>query len=274
MSTPVAGALTGYSGDETFIAPTPTMPELRQVDVVVLALPNGMSDEYLPAIDGTTTVVDLSADHRFDDDWVYGLPELHRGDLAGARRIANPGCYATAAMLALAPIESVLDADPAVFGVSGFSGAGSDPSPKNDPEILRENVLPYTITGHVHEREIGYQIGRTVRFAPSVAPFVRGLVVTVLASAREALTSESLAGRFAAAYETDRMIEITNEVPLPRDAAFRVGALIGGFSVDPDDGRRIGVVAALDNLLKGAASQAIQNINLARGLGEHTGLLD
>ena len=269
---PLTDSVPSWSGDDVFIEATPAAIAERDADVLVLALPNGLSEEYLPLIDDEVVVVDLSADHRFDSAWVYGLPELHRGDLPGATRIANPGCYATATMLALDPIAAILDVEPSAFGVSGYSGAGTDPSPKNDQTVLRDNVMPYQLTGHIHEREITHQLGRGVRFAPSVAPFERGLVVTVLAELHQSTDVESLAERFESHYHGDGLIEIKSEAPLPRDVAGRVGASIGGFSVDPTDQRRIGVAVALDNLLKGAASQAVQNINLACGLAELVGL--
>lgn len=270
---PVTEAVPDWRGEQVFLDASPTTVAEQGADVVVLALPNGHSAEYAAAIGSGTVVVDLSADHRFDEDWAYGLPELHRDDLSGATRIANPGCYATAAMLALAPVASTLAAEPSVFGVSGYSGAGTEPSPKNDESLLRDNIMPYHLTGHMHEREISHQLGRPVRFAPSVAPFERGLVVTVLAELQNPVDVDSLADIYSTRFDDDPLVAVQADVPLPRDAAGRMGATIGGFSVDADDPRRVGVVVTLDNLLKGAASQAVQNINLARRLGDLAGLL-
>jgi len=270
---PVAEAVPDWRGEQVFLDASPTTVAEQGADVVVLALPNGHSAEYEAVIGSDTVVVDLSADNRFDDDWAYGLPELHRDDLSGATRIANPGCYATAAMLALAPVASTLAADPSVFGVSGYSGAGTEPSPKNDESLLRDNVMPYHLTGHMHEREISHQLGRLVRFAPSVAPFERGLVVTVLAELQTPIDVDSLADIYSTRFGDDPLVAVQADVPLPRDAAGRMCATIGGFSVDANDPRRVGVAVTLDNLLKGAASQAVQNINLARGLGDLASLL-
>jgi N-acetyl-gamma-glutamylphosphate reductase len=118
-----------------------------KLDVYVLALPNGTSEPYVEAIAKArpdAVIVDLSADHRFpreqdarDGGWVYGQPERNRAALGGARRIANPGCYATAAQLSLAPLVPLLEGPANVFGVSGYSGAGTTPSPRNYPEALR-----------------------------------------------------------------------------------------------------------------------------------------
>jgi len=261
-----------WTTDDVFVTASPEDIARREVDALVLAMPNGAAADYLDVIPEGIVVVDLSADHRFDPAWAYGLPELHRGDIAGAGRIANPGCYATAAMLALAPIADRLEAEPSAFGVSGYSGAGTVPSPRNDPALLADNVMPYSITGHMHEREIGHQLGRSVRFAPTVAPFERGLVVTVLAQLRQATDVASLEAVYREVYEHDPLVTVDTAVPLPRDASGDVGATIGGFSVDPADPHRIGVAAALDNLLKGASSQAVQNLNLAFGLDPLAGL--
>lgn len=270
--TSLADSVPEWEGAESFVAAAPGSVADHDADVVVLALPNDLSAEYVAALADDTLVVDLSADHRFDEAWAYGLPELHREDLKGARRIANPGCYATAAMLGLAPLAGMLAAQPSIFGVSGFSGAGTDPSPKNDPATLSDNVMPYRLTGHVHEREISHQFGREVRFAPSVAPFERGLVVTILAEVNEPTEVATLLDLFEAHYGRDELIEVRAEMPLPRAAAGGVGATIGGISVDREHPTRVGFAVALDNLLKGASSQAVQNINVAFDLNPLEGL--
>src|SRR5690606_38726852 len=119
---------------------------------------------------GKSVIVDLSADFRFDDKWTYGLPELvPRENIAKATRISNPGCYATAAQLAIAPLVPYLGGQPTVFGVSGYSGAGTKPSPKNDVKQLTDNLIPYSLTDHIHEREISAQLGVEVAFIPYVA---------------------------------------------------------------------------------------------------------
>src|SRR5690606_17762708 len=126
-----------------FEALSPEQAAARAVDAVVLALPNGASAPYVEALGERPVLVDLSADHRFDDGWRYGLVELFRDRLRGARRISNPGCYATAAQIALSPIAAELTAPPRIFGVSGYSGAGTTPSDRNDPDKLRDNLMPY-----------------------------------------------------------------------------------------------------------------------------------
>lgn len=245
-------------------------------DVVVLALPNGQAGAWVAAIRATASggagplIVDLSADHRFDDRWFYGLPELTARRYRGERAIANPGCYATAMALALAPLVGLTRAPPACFGVSGYSGAGTTPSPRNDPEVLRDNVVPYALTGHVHEREVSHRLGLEIAFTPHVAPFFRGICLTATAWLERPFPSaDALRQHYADRYGVCPLVDVTEAVPSPRDVVGRPLARLGGFSVS---GRRVTLVSVLDNLLKGAASQAIQNINLALGFDAVAGL--
>ncbi len=252
----------------------PSEVAARAPDAVVLALPNGHAAELVGVLDVArpeTVIVDVSGDHRLDERWVYGLPELFRSRIAGARRVANPGCYATAAALALAPLAGLLDGPAHAFGVSGYSGAGTTPSPRNDVDALRDNVMPYALVGHAHEAEVSRHVA-PVHLMPNVAPFFRGLTVTASMSLRAPITADDLAARYAEAYAGEPLVRLGEAIPLPRDLAGQPHAAIGGFAV-AEGGRRAVVVAALDNLLKGAASQALQNLNLAFGLGETTGIL-
>ena len=138
------------------------MAEKGDIDCWVMALPNGVCKPFVDTINATgkhTLIVDLSADYRFDSNWTYGLPELiPRSEIARATRIANPGCYATAAQIGIAPMIPHLGGEPVVFGVSGYSGAGTKPSPKNDVNNLKDNMLAYSLTDHIHEKEISTQL--------------------------------------------------------------------------------------------------------------------
>ncbi len=245
----------------------------RDADAVVLALPNDLSRPVVRAIDAAkpgTVIVDVSADHRFDDTWVYGLPELFRAKIKGATRIANPGCYATAAALVVGPMATLIERHAQAFGVSGYSGAGTTPSPRNDVEALRDNLMPYALTGHLHEREVTRHVG-PVCLMPHVASFFRGISMTVSLDLREPLSPVALREVFERAYMGEPMVKITGDVPLVRDAESRPWATIGGFAVDEERSRAV-VVSTLDNLLKGAASQAVQNLNLALGFPELEGI--
>lgn len=245
----------------------------RGVDAIILAMPNGAAAPFVAAVEAQapgTVLVDLSADYRFDDAWTYALPELYgRDTIRGSRRISNPGCYATAGQLAIAPVRDALDGAAHVFGVSGYSGAGTKPSRKNDLEALKDNLMPYALTGHIHEREMARHLGAEVQFTPHVAEFFQGIVATVHLSFAEAITREALITRYRAAYDGEALIEVSEDIPEVRDGAERLGAVVGGFAVS-EDGRRGVVVTALDNLLKGAAVQALQNLTLALGLDEFT----
>lgn len=244
-------------------------------DACILALPNGFSSGFVQALDEhkpQTVVVDLSADHRFDPVWAYGQPERFSDLLSGATRIANPGCYATGAQLALAPILDELIGAPVVFGVSGYSGAGKTPSRKNDPKVLEDNLLPYKLTDHVHEKEIAHHIGRELRFLPHVAPFFRGISLTIAAELATALTAEELLMRYREFFVGNALIDIRSEIPEVAEVRGTHNLILGGFSVSEVNPHRIALVSVLDNLLKGAATQAVQNLNLAFGLDAATGL--
>ena len=160
------------------------MAEKNEIDCWVMALPNGVCKPYVDAIEQAggkdSVVVDLSADYRFDNKWTYGLPELvDRSKIAKATRISNPGCYATAAQIGIAPLLKYLGGQPTVFGVSGYSGAGTKPSPKNNVQNLTNNLIPYSLTDHIHEHEISNQLGVEVAFIPHVAVWFQGIHVSI-----------------------------------------------------------------------------------------------
>lgn len=244
----------------------------RDLDALFMALPDGIGRPWIEAVSDETAIVDISADHRFDDEWVYGLPELFREKIKGARRIANPGCYATALQLAISPFVDDLNGEPTVFGVSGYSGAGTTPSPRNDPDNLKDNLIPYRLTGHNHEREGTRYLGRTVRFMPHVHPAFRGILCTVHMPLAEPTTVEAAHARLAEAYSGEALVDVQEDIPTLKDGTDLTGVLIGGTTLS-EDGLGLTVVAVEDNLLKGAAVQAVQNMNLALGLPEISGIL-
>lgn len=260
--------------ESIFEALDPAEAARRRSDAIILAMPDGAAAAYVEAVNKTAPdkiIIDLSADYRFDDKWAYGLPELFRQRIKGKRRIANPGCYATAAQLIIAPMLDRLSGPASVFGVSGYSGAGTTPGPRNDPERLKDNLMPYALVGHKHEREARRHLGVPVRFTPHVHPAFRGIVATAHLPLAEPISVGDLKKIYEKAYKNEPLIELQDEAPELKDGAGRNGVLIGGFSVAEDGGHAV-VVAAEDNLLKGAAVQAIQNLNLALGLSELTGI--
>lgn len=257
------------------------LAEQGQVDVWVMALPNGVCKPFVDAVEAAKSshrqvIIDLSADYRFDDtnEWVYGLPELGaRAKVANATKISNPGCYATAAQLAIAPLlEHISPTEkPSVFGVSGYSGAGTKPSPKNDINNLRDNLIPYSLTDHIHEREVSRQLGRRINFTPHVAQWFQGITHTINIPLASKLTSRDIRNLYQDRFAGEKLITVTGEPPLVRDISGHHGVVIGGFGVNAAQDRVV-VVATIDNLLKGAATQCLQNINLAMGYGEYDGI--
>jgi N-acetyl-gamma-glutamyl-phosphate reductase len=263
-----------YRGELRYSAPEHGQLPHLDTDAVVLALPNGKAAACVEAFDAAgqdPVIVDLSADYRFDDAWYYGLPELRRARYAGQRRISNPGCYATAMQLAIAPMRDLLGGPVQCFGVSGHSGAGTTPSDRNDPDKLRENLMPYALTGHVHEREVSRQLGHPVEFMPHVAPHFRGLTITANMVLAEPLALAEVRERYRARYAGEPLVRVMDEAPWVSRIAGRHHVEVGGFTLS-EDRRRLVVVATEDNLLKGAATQALQNLNRAFGLDEFTGI--
>lgn len=272
----VVPAFAPARSDLAFESLEPAAVAARDLDVVVLGLPNGKAAPYVKALRDAsprTVIVDLSADHRFEDDWVYGQPEQNRAVIKGARRIANPGCYATASELAILPIKELVDGFATVFGVSGYSGAGATPSPKNDPEVLRDNLLPYALVGHTHEREIRRALGVDVDFVPHVAPFFRGITVTVSLRLKPGRSARALHDLYRERYADEPLVKVGEEIPLVRDIAGRHEVRIGGFT-STADGKHAVVVATIDNLLGGAATQALRNLNLTCGERELEGIVE
>ena len=270
----VSAHVEGFKGELRYGSHDPAAVAAMGADAVVLALPNDRGGPFVAAIDAEapgTVIIDLSADHRFDPQWRYGLPELGRGGLGGATRIANPGCYATAMQLAIAPLVDRLAGPPQCFGVSGYSGAGTTPSDRNNVDLLRDNLMPYALADHIHEREVTAHLGVPVEFMPHVAPHFRGITMTVNLWLQQPMAADELEALYRDRYAGEPLVDVSREAPWVSRIAGRHGAQIGGFTVAPG-GRRAVVVATLDNLLKGAATQAMQNLNLAFGFDELTSI--
>ena len=239
------------------------MEEKGEIDCWVMALPNGVCKPFVDAVEEgkgpqNSVIVDLSADYRFDNKWTYGLPELvNRSDIAKATRISNPGCYATAAQLGIAPLVPFLSAQPTVFGVSGYSGAGTKPSPKNDTKNLENNIIPYSLTDHIHEREVSRQLGTEVAFIPHVAMWFQGIHHTISIPLNQSMTSRDIRQLYQERYAGERLVKVTGEPPSVKSISGKHGVEIGGFGVH-SSGKRVVVCATIDNLLKGAATQCLR----------------
>lgn len=278
---------TGYAGRELMrlLAAHPRMSGVASTadarasvgcDLVFLALPHGAGGELGRELAGARVpVVDLSADQR--GVWTYGLPELHRVAIAGSGAIANPGCYATAAILALTPLveAGLVEQHVVVDGKSGVSGAGKKPTEKNVYCSAAEGIAPYAPVGHHHQEEIERELSAvagspvTVTFTPHLAPFSRGLLVTAYGRLTGPLTQGEADELYHARYGAEPFVQVLDDVrtqPVRGSNACHVKAW-----VDPARGAIV-VAAAIDNLIKGAAGQAIQNANLLLGFAEAEGL--
>jgi N-acetyl-gamma-glutamyl-phosphate reductase len=270
---------------------------LAEADVVFLALPHGQSAALAAALPTAVTVVDLGADHRLGDAaaweryyggphagcWPYGLPELPgaRAALVGAARIANPGCYPTAVALALAPLLAaglVEPADLVVVAASGTSGAGRAAKANLLGSEVMGDLAAYKVGGHQHTPEMAQTLAAaagtavSLSFTPVLAPMPRGILATCTARLRPDVDESALRTALAAAYADEPFVHVLPAGRWPHTAA-TAGSNAAQLQVtaDLDTGRAV-VVAAIDNLGKGAAGQAVQCANLALGLPEMAGL--
>ena len=311
----VAAAQAGSNAGQSVAAHTPALaaayPDLTYgptdpaaldgLDVVFLALPHGQSQSLVPDLVRTVgVVVDLAADFRLQDaaaypiwygeahtapellgSFVYGLPELHRDELTGATRIAAPGCYPTAALLALAPlVESGALALPddggapalLVDAASGTSGAGRAPKEHLHFAAVDEDFCAYGLLDHRHTAEMEQGLGTSVLFTPHLAPMVRGILATCYARPADpgSLTTEDAMQLLRDRYAGEPFVVVADGPPSTKSASGSNTAHLS-VRVDPRTGWVV-VLSAIDNLIKGAAGQAVQCANLALGLPEATGL--
>ena len=205
---------------------------------------------------------------------VYGLTERNYDAIAGAQLITNPGCYPTAALLALEPLADagVLTGEIVIDAKSGISGAGKKPSDRTHFSENHGSVSAYGVFGHRHQPEIEQELGTPVTFVPHLVPLDRGILETIYARVRPGTTSRDVAEAMEAAYRNAPFVRLTGEtLPEIKHAAYTNFCDIG-WRVDAAGGRIL-LVSVIDNLVKGAAGQAIQNLNVMLGYDERTGLL-
>ncbi len=250
---------------------------LSECDVVFLALPHGESRSLGERLlELGTQVVDLGSDFRVDG-WTYGLPELHRQSVRVARAVANPGCYATAAILGVAPLAEagLIDGPVHLDGKSGVTGAGRTPTDKTHLPELYNGITPYAVTGHRHLAEIEQELGslagapQLATFVPHLLPTSRGLLVTAQVRTVSTLDQADLDDLYTQRYADEPFVQLGGH-PAPQKLA---GSNVCWLNVWADDRTGTVVIAsALDNLVKGAAGQAIQNANIMLGVEETAGL--
>jgi N-acetyl-gamma-glutamyl-phosphate reductase len=210
---------------------------------------------------------------------VFGSPELHRAEIVGARLVANPGCYATSIILALAPLvrAGLVDLDHGIVcdAKSGVSGAGKAATAKTHFMYAAENLSAYAIFGHRHTGEMLEQLGLTsdqIQFTPHLLPIPRGILSTIYLRLAERTTPEEIEACLRAFYEHSPMVRVHATPDLPQiQNVVRTNYCDIGFEL-AKDGKRLVIVSCLDNLLKGAAGQAVQNMNVMCGWNESEGL--
>lgn len=234
---------------------------LRDVELVFLALPYGESRKYLPHLKGKR-IIDLSIDHRNDEGWIYGLPELNKNKIKNAQRVANPGCYATSVILGLVPLKGKIH-EASIASTSGISGAGLEVKEKDNFLIYEEGRI------HPQIKEIKKVLGlKEILFIPQrIDTSDRGMISVIFVNHEGA---ENLFLMYRKFYKSSPFIRIK------KDEDIETKNVVGTNYCDikiSKFGNKIIVISALDNLIKGAAGQAVQNFNLMNGFQEKMGLL-
>jgi N-acetyl-gamma-glutamyl-phosphate reductase len=271
------------------------------VEVVFLATPHELSRESVPeARKRGLRVIDLSGAWRleeaanravygFEDEGsstalntqaeaVYGMPELHRAEIRGAGLVANPGCYATSMILALKPLlaAGLVDLEHGIVcdAKSGVSGAGKAPVAKTHFMYAADNLSAYGVFTHRHTGELLEQLdvtAETITFTPHLLPIPRGILSTIYVRFRKNETNASIAACYAEFFKASPMVRLYGTTLPQIQYSVRTNYCDIGFNI-AKDGRRAVIVSCLDNLLKGAAGQAVQNLNVMQGWGEAEGL--
>jgi len=273
---------------------------IEEAEICFSALPHHASAEAVADfLSEGRKVVDISADYRLHDEdeyqrWygdhpapgyldeaIYGLPELHRGDVKSARLVANPGCYPTTSILALAPVASCIEPDVIVDAKSGISGAGRSFSlAVNHYAEINESCQPYALDGHRHQPEIAQELNELraragvepleLTFVPHLVPMTRGIMATCYARLTRPLSAEELLAEYRAFYRDEPFVRVVDQPPATKHTWGSNYCFVCP-KLSPQTGRLV-VTACLDNLVKGAAGQAVQNMNLMLGYQESLGL--
>lgn len=273
--------------------------EPGEVEVAFSALPHGASAEaVVAALEEDVRVIDLSADFRLKDaaeyerwyktehhapellgEAVYGLPELHRAEISGARLVANPGCYPTCSILALAPAlrEGLVELDIVIDSKSGVSGAGRTLTIGTHYAEANENVSAYALEGHRHMPEIAQELrlqagnpAVSVTFVPHLIPMTRGMLSTCYARLRREISVQQIRELYREFYRDERFVRVVEQPPQTKQTLGSNFCLV--YPTVSPSGDRLVVISCLDNLVKGGAGQAVQNMNLMLGLPEAMGL--
>ena len=271
----------------------------KELDVIFLALPHGVSMDFVAKWKNSgAKIIDLSGDFRLSskevyEEWynkkhsypegfataVYGLPELFADKIKSATLLANPGCYPTASILSMAPLfakQLVEEKSLIIDAKSGLTGAGIKANETTHFSNVNENFKAYGIAGHRHTIEIEEQLGglagsqTAVQFTPHLLPVDRGILVTAYAKVKGEMNQEKLTELYRDFYKDKPFVRLRNQAPGIKDV--RGSHFCDVFPVWDARTARVIVISAIDNLLKGAASQAVHNMNLMFGLKESAGL--
>ena len=264
----------------------------RDADVVFLALPDTAAAELAPRlVNAGVRTIDLSGafrlrnaaararwypeTHELPAQLVYGLTEHHRQSLRAAKLVANPGCYPTAALLTLLPLQKAgliaPQSDVIVDAKSGVSGAGKTPTDRTHFSEVHGSLSAYGVFAHRHGAEIDEGLGQTVTFTPHLLPIDRGILETIYVRMPAGTTEEALGDVFEAAYAGEPFVRLVGtQLPEIKHVAHTNFCDIG-WRVDPSG--RVILISVIDNLLKGASGQAVQNMNVMLGEPETAGLL-
>ncbi len=285
-------------GDFSFSSIEDLKPD--QLDALFLALPHGVSMNFIKDTKAheKAIVIDLSGDFRLEsaesyNTWypkkhvipelvsqtVYGMPELFRNELPGHSLVANPGCYPTSSILPLAPLlkEHIVDPDDIkIDAKSGVTGAGANPKPHTHFPNTNENFMAYGLKNHRHTPEIEQTLSRfssvktQVLFTPHLLPVNRGILSTIYAKPREEITEKQLNEIYHTYYGNEPFVRLRTTPPKIQQV--RGTNFCDIFSTYDERTNTIILVSCIDNLIKGAAGQAIQNVNIQLSLNENTGL--
>ena len=291
---PVAAHLPRLRTDLSFCAPA----EVGGVDVAFVCAPHGRAAHTVRRLlKGGARVVDLSADFRLDADtyaaWyrphpcpellneaVYGLTELRRAEVADASLVANPGCYPTAVLLGLSPLAPLGLVDVVIDAKSGVSGAGKAPRERTHFCSVADDLVAYAVEGHRHYPEIvagleglgpdGHEPPPAVTFVPHLMPVQRGIVATMYVRAARRPSAAALRALFDEAYAGEPFVTVCDAPPELKHVVGTNDCRI--FATVDERGGRILVISVIDNLMKGASGQAVQNLNVMAGFPETWGL--
>ena len=284
----VKSLYTDFEGDDSFTNYSVDEINSMKLDCIFLALPHTKATEYAPKLK-CKKLIDLSADYRFkkigkyeevyqvthldkagNKKAVFGLPELFKDKIKKAKIVANPGCYATCCILAALPVQKL--AKYIVFDCkSGWSGAGKESAYAKDHNTIKENIVAYKLTNHRHKPEIEQFIKTKLSFTPHVIDAFQGMMCTAHLLLKKSISKEEIIKKFEDYYKNQAFVKVVKDkIPEIKDVAGTNYCHIGGFEIDENN--QIVIISVIDNLIKGASGQAVQNMNIMLGFDEMEGL--